>query len=53
MEFDPKTSCPLLQVDKGVVPLAGTNGETTTQGKLTVTGQIFAQIDGNNDALLM
>lgn len=21
------------QVDKGVVPLAGTNGETTTQGK--------------------
>lgn len=27
-------SCfPSLQVDKGVVPLAGTNGETTTQGK--------------------
>lgn len=22
------------QVDKGVVPLAGTNGETTTQGKV-------------------
>lgn len=22
-----------LQVDKGVVPLAGTNGETTTQGE--------------------
>lgn len=22
-----------LQVDKGVVPLAGTNGETTTQGR--------------------
>lgn len=24
---------PLQQVDKGVVPLAGTNGETTTQGE--------------------
>lgn len=25
--------CPTQQVDKGVVPLAGTNGETTTQGE--------------------
>lgn len=24
---------PSVQVDKGVVPLAGTNGETTTQGE--------------------
>lgn len=24
-----------IKVDKGVVPLAGTNGETTTQGKKT------------------
>jgi hypothetical protein len=30
-----KADCwsPPWQVDKGVVPLAGTNGETTTQGK--------------------
>ncbi len=26
-----------IKVDKGVVPLAGTNGETTTQGKNTIT----------------
>lgn len=37
--------CALLQVDKGVVPLAGTNGETTTQGELTVTAIIFERCD--------
>lgn len=26
-----------IKVDKGVVPLAGTNGETTTQGENPIT----------------
>lgn len=30
---DPSDLVPVPQVDKGVVPLAGTDGETTTQGE--------------------
>lgn len=31
-----------IKVDKGVVPLAGTNGETTTQGNLTLLTFIYS-----------
>ena len=36
----------LLQVDKGVVPLAGTDGETTTQGTGWVGFRTTGLLDG-------
>lgn len=30
-----------IKVDKGVVPLAGTNGETTTQGGFSISTFFF------------